>query len=384
MISEYFNPVELDKPDIDYLANEYLFCRNITIHTPDHPVKSLQKYDVALIGIDRFKTGKKVGNTDAPNLLRSKLYELYKIDTKTKIVDLGNFKSGKSVHDIYFGLRDVLIELHNHKIVPVIFGGSEDLMYATLLLQEFLQKSFSFTSVNNKLNFNLEETDKEISPSSFMNPFFQSPYLFSYSNLGHQACFISRDQLDFLEEHNHDSLRLGAIRYNTLIAEPYLRDASVVSVDINSIKHSDAPGQLLVSPNGFYGEEVCQLSKYAGMSDEVSIFGLSGYHPDKDINHITAALGAQIIWYFLDGLTTRKNEKPAENKKNLKKYIVQHKLLDQPLTFYRSIKTDRWWIEVPGKEKTPLVIACSEDDYQNACNEEIPSRWWKFHQKINS
>ena len=38
-----------------------------------------------------------------------------------------------------------------------------------------------------------------------------------------------------LSELNFDVLRLGSIRYNTFTAEPYLRDANVVSFDLNCI-----------------------------------------------------------------------------------------------------------------------------------------------------
>ncbi len=382
MINEYFHPVELDKPDIDYLANDNLFCRNITIHTPDHPIKSLQKFDVALIGINQFKKGKNTFSTEAANLIRSKLYELYKIDNKIKIVDLGTLRTGSSSQDIYFGLRDVLIDLHSNQVLPIIFGSSEDISYASLLLYEYLKESFNLTTINQKLCFT-GTLPEETQPVNYLDHFLHSPYLFNYSNLAHQACFVSKEQVDLLEDLNFESLRLGSIRYNTFAAEPFLRDARVIGIDINSVKHSDAPGQIMVSPNGLYGEELCQLAKYAGMSDHVCQLFLSGLWPEKDLNSSTAALAAQVLWYFLDGVVNRKNERPSENKKNLKKYIVNHKLLNQVVTFYRSLKSDRWWIEVPHKNNEPILIACSEDDYQAICNEEIPSRWWKVYQKLN-
>ncbi|MFN8133913.1 MAG: hypothetical protein U0Z17_01300 [Bacteroidales bacterium] len=35
------------------------------------------------------------------------------------------------------------------------------------------------------------------------------------------------------------------------------------------------PGNANAIPNGFYGEEACQLMRYAGMSDKISSIGFS-------------------------------------------------------------------------------------------------------------
>jgi hypothetical protein len=55
--------------------------------------------------------------------------------------------------------------------------------------------------------------------------------------------------------------------------------------------------------------------------------------------------------------------------------------------FYKSDKTDRWWIEIPfisngnNKQKRNTLLPCSYDEYLGACNQELPERWWKAQRK---
>jgi hypothetical protein len=58
--------------------------------------------------------------------------------------------------------------------------------------------------------------------------------------------------------------------------------------------------------------------------------------------------------------------------------------MEHTLTFYKSLVTDRWWMEVPDlKNGIPIMIACSVEEYQQACNHDIPELWWKAFQRIN-
>ena len=57
-----------------------------------------------------------------------------------------------------------------------------------------------------------------------------------------------------------------------------MRDANIVSVDLTSIKSSELSVKQKFSPNGFDGREICAISRYAGISNKVSSFGIYEYH----------------------------------------------------------------------------------------------------------
>ena len=66
--------------------------------------------------------------------------------------------------------------------------------------------------------------------------------------------------------------RLGDISYNIKSVEPAMRDADLVTIDLNSVKSSEVSSNQKFSPNGFDGREICTISRYAGISNVVSSF----------------------------------------------------------------------------------------------------------------
>ena len=208
--------------------------------------------------------------------------------------------------------------------------------------------------------------------------------IFKYVNLAHQQYLNDPEILKKLTGLFFDSVRLGNIRSDISIVEPILRDADILSFDICAIKHSDAPANQFSSPNGLHADEACQIARYAGLSDSVSSFGIYGLNPVNEKTNQTAGLAAQVIWYFIDGYSARKIENPLTDNQNFKVFIVSHKDMEYEITFYKSLVTNRWWMEIPKADSSnPVIIACSHEDYQQACNHEVPDLWWKSYQRIN-
>ena len=69
-----------------------------------------------------------------------------------------------------------------------------------------------------------------------------------------------------------------------------------------------------------------------------------------------------------------------------KKFILNLDTFEYELIFYKSEKTDRWWVEVPSfktNKTNHILISCTYDDYKDAGNGDVPERWLKTFQKIN-
>ena len=80
--------------------------------------------------------------------------------------------------------------------------------------------------------------------------------------------------------------------------------------------------------------------------------------------------------YFLDGFSQRKNDFPVTNK-GLTEYIVESRPYEQ-LTFWKSQRSGRWWIQAPSAENGPYarhrLVPCSYNDYLRACRGELADR----------
>ncbi|MDF1573910.1 MAG: formimidoylglutamase [Bacteroidales bacterium] len=386
-LNGYFDPVSLERPEFEYLENKEAFSHHISVHTPEHPIRELDKHQVALVGIPVDTKGFIKGSKDAPNHIRSKLYQLRKIERNLKIYDLGNIKNGGSVNDTYFALRDVLLELGERDITTLIFGGSQDLSRGVFLALEKQVGPHQILTIDSMLDFS--QKDDLLNSRNYLNHIVYSSGLnqFSLTNLGHQACFVTETQLQVLEKSYLESIRLGEARKEIKQAEPLIRDCVFIGIDMGAVRHADAPGASIPSPNGFFGDEICQITRYAGLSERANILGFFELNPSSDMNDQTAHLAAQAAWYFLEGLTHRIRENPVDTPEHIKKFIVTLNAAGHDIIFHKSTLSERWWMEIPVKNPATgynFFVSCSYEDYQQACNQEIPDRWWRFLNRLGN
>jgi formiminoglutamase len=379
-LNEYFEPISLDKPAGSVVFSEALFGRNINIHTASNPVDEISNYQIAIFGVGEDRNSSNSGSAFAPDLIRKKLYELFRVNDKLRIIDLGNIKETGRPEDTYFGVRDVMTDLLNNQVTAIVLGGTQDITGG--IFMAFEQRSAKLNLVT--IDARIDMDSGSVGSFSWNIPVINSSKLFRYTSLGSQQYLVDPGHLETLEKKGFDVVRLGALRSNLTMAEPFLRDAQLVSFDISAVKQSEAPGTRFSSPNGLLSEEACQLARYAGLSDMVSCFGIFEINGKYDVNDQTAHLAAQAIWYFIEGFSQRKREKPAQHHADFKVFMVNHRDMEHALTFYKSMVTGRWWMEIPDmKSGEQVLVACSQEEYQQACNHDIPEMWWKAFQRIN-
>mgnify|MGYP003624187364 CR=1 FL=1 len=359
--------------------------RNIQVHSIQNGFPELEKVQIAIFGVQEDRNA--VDNINCgENIeeIRKHLYQLFLGNWHTKIADLGNIIKGNSIEDTYFAVNSLTSYLIKNKIIPIIIGGSQDITYANYRAYDSLEQTVNLVSVDSK--FDIETIEEGLNSRSYLNKIIldKPNNLFNFSNIGYQTFYNSQEELDLLNSLFFDTYRLGEVKDVTVV-EPIMRDADIVSIDIGSIKQSDAPANNNASPNGFYGEEICAISRYAGISDKVSSFGIYEYNSKFDNNHQTAHLIAQMVWYFIEGVNFRAKDYPFCTKKSYQKFIVLVEN-DNPINFYKSDKSGRWWMEINistnNKYKRHALIPCTYQDYLEAIEQKIPERWYKALRKL--
>jgi arginase family enzyme len=352
----------------------------VVFHTKEQ-FPDLNKITIAIIGVVENRGAEIPTTTVDLSAIRKELYSMYPGNWDASIADLGDILAGNSTNDTYFALRKVAAHLIKNRIIPIVIGGSQDLTYALYRAYDELEQMVNLVSIDSKFDFGKE--DGGVLSTSYLTKIIidEPNNLFNYCNIGYQTYYNSQEEIDLVEKLFFDGYRLGEISNNIALAEPVFRDADIVSLDLNSVKSSDSGNFMSFSPNGFNGKEICSLSRYAGISDKVSMFGIFNHNNTVQ----ESVLIAQIIWYFIEGFHYRSNEYPFGSRENYIKYIVP--IEEEVLVFYKSDKTDRWWIEIPfvtngnNKLKRNTLLPCSYEEYLGACNQELPERWWKAQRK---
>ena len=325
------------------------------IHYRDE-LPDLKKVKIALIG---------VGDKEA-NAVREALYQTAWAFPKGTVADLGNLRKTEEAH-----LIAVVHELLSGNVLPVVLTAPNGLARAQFLGYQDAKALVNVAVIDEAFNFGRPEQiyTKLLKPKHSL--------LFHFAAVGLQVHQTPPALFDFLAKNNFDLVRLGRSRAALEETEPVLRDADLITFHLGALKQSEAPGVQKASPSGYFAEEACQLCRYAGMSDKLSSFGIYGYDPAHDRDGQTANVSALMAWYFLEGFFNRKKDYPVSTA-GLTEYVVDFRQLQYQVTFWKSVKTGRWWMQVPvptrKKHERHRLIPCSFQDYQAACREELPER----------
>ncbi|MBR5166740.1 MAG: arginase family protein [Salinivirgaceae bacterium] len=327
---------------------------------------------VAIIGIDETRNAYPMPYAAKADNVRYWLYQLAAF-SNLKIADFGNLILGNNVADTYSAVSYLTESLVKSGIIPIYIGGSHDL---TLPIVEGL------LSVQNQVEIGIMDSSFDILKSESVNSrSFVGAMAQKYKSrlttniIGYQSYLVSSAQQDYLNDINIDGYRIGLLRQNINEMEPVLRDCDMISFDAGCVRQTDMPASQLLSPNGLYTEEACQLATFAGLSDKSEVFGTFGLVSKNTPLEVSANLTAQIIWHYIYGVSQRKNDYPKCNLDGYKKIFVKLNNTEFDLVFYQNLENERFWIEIPdvkGKEKT--IISCSKSDYTQLVNNKISDR----------
>lgn len=378
-ISIYFQP-------LPSLKGKGEITENLLVHD-ENGFPEIEEKGIAIIYVPEYRrSAKSISGTDTR--FREELAEFHLGDNwNFKLYDLGVIQPGNSVEDTYFALAQVISELVKKEIIPFVIGGSQDLLMACYKGFEGLERMINICAIDSALD--VGEPNETLSSNAFVSHLLmQRPcFLFNYVTIGVQRLLVRQKEMDLFEKLYFDVCRLGAFNDNPRIAEPHLRNSDLLSIDFKSVRSSDSDPSKYDNVNGFRADQLCQIMKYAGLSDKMSCVFLSEINPGQ--SQAASNLVAQLIWYFADGVANRLGDFPIGSKVTYKKFHVTMEDFDEDLVFYKSDKSERWWLEVkyPAGQESKYnrhhLVPCDQEDYYGALKNEIPDLWWKTLQKLS-
>ena len=279
-------------------------------------------------------------------------------NTAVSVIDLGDLRN----KDFNFPIP-LLKELIEGNCIPIILSDAIEYSLAISKTMDSIFKEFKVSAA----------TD-DVSKFVFMEDMLMLENLKSFCALGYQKHLCNPHYLKIPRWNNHSCLSLGQIRDDFTNLEPAVRNINTFSFDTSCLRHSDFPSENN-NPFGLFAEESCQLFNYLGMADEIKAIHLFG--PGKTDLPSNANLIVGLIWYFLEGLSNKKND--VDNQKDLIQYLVPLNEDSEALSFWKSPVSNRWWVEVPNNinEKKDF-IPCTENEYRLACKEIISDRLFKI------
>ena len=376
---ELLKPVSEEILNFSVTLSEYALGQKI-IKNGSNEFPDLDGVQIALLTVEDNRGNNELVPTDFTNF-RKQFYSLFPGNWKVVIADLGTIKQGETLQDTYFLVKSTTEILLKNNIIPLVIGGTQDLTYPLYRSYDNLDQMVNLVAIDSVFDF--QRADGTLASGYLNRIISEEPNnLLNFANLGYQSYYNAQEEVDLIEKLYFESYRLGEVSSDISIAEPVLRNADLVSVDLKAVEGQYSGITNPELPNGFSGKEICKLVHYAGISDKVSSFGVFNFENSNK----SSVLVSQMVWYFIEGFAHRAFEYPFESKKDYLRYTVPIEN-DEDMVFYKSPKSGRWWIEVSNyskahnKYKKHTLLPCSESDYFQACEQQIPERWWKAIRK---
>ncbi len=378
MLQDFFTPLS-NHFDFD-AAKDY---GNIGGHIEAYTEKKFpdpDKFDVFIIGVPEERNAiDNEGTGLAPDAIRQTLYNLFPGEWHLKITDLGNLRLGESTSQTYQNLTNALLLLPVDSSI-IVLGGSQDLTFGLINYYDLNNKVYNLNVIDAFIDGSL--TDSGFDNENYLTEILRKDdgHLQNLSLLGVQSYYNHPDKFRKFKDLYVDFYNLGELKKDIFEAEPELREAHIVSLDVKSMKFANMPAQVQGMPNGFDGIEICKLSRLSGLAPKNRFFGVFEYNPLLDQRLTGANLIAQLLWYYIDGKNNRQKEYPEISKSELLKFYVENEVVK--LVFYKNPLSGRWWLEVPHYEGESLLISCSEKDYENAVKSIITKRIYGILNKL--
>ena len=363
----------LDPVNIAFLSNDEGFKetqlgKHIAVYDEFFP--DISHADIVLVGCGEMRgAGIELTSTSAPDAIRAEYYKLFHWHTEVNVADIGNVKSGATLEDTYAALRMVVSELMAQKKKVVILGGSHDLTQAQYQAYSTTNRIIDVACVDARIDLDM---DSVLPADNFLVELLTGipNYLKHYSHIGFQSYFMHPEMLETIDKLGFDCYRVGKVKERLEEMEPAIRNSELFSFDIAAIQNAHAPANYL-TPNGFNGEEACTLMQYAGMSTQCDTIGIYGYIAEQDVHSLTAKQISHMLWYLMDGIYKSKQEAELDNRSEFNEFTMA--FAEVETVFLQSKRTGRWWMQLHNGK----YVACSYTDYQIACNNDIPERWYR-------
>ena len=368
MILEYFNSVEKNALDFANNLNVDQLGKKIGINGRDD-YNEFSNINIIIISISEYRHNQSINKKfNADKDFRKKLYSLYIGNWTSKIYDMGSLVNGNKISDTNYALEKIINSFVKNQIFVITVGGSQNLTTSLYSSIKPLLSSINLVSINNKLDFTKNNNTEESYLSRIILD--DENNLNQFSNIGYQKHLISQDEIGLINKMKFESLSLGKVKSDVNNAEPVLRDSNLTSFDIRSVKSGDI-NNAHQYPNGLTTYEFCSLSRFSGSGSKSKVVS---FFENWDFSIMNSLL-AEALWYVIDGFNSRFDENPEEDSDDFVYYHIE--LDNYKFKFYKSLITDRWWVEFINDELISVeknIISCTANDYYQSKNSIISKR----------
>ncbi|WP_077325367.1 formimidoylglutamase [Virgibacillus siamensis] len=245
-----------------------------------------------------------VGASLAPDEVRKMIAKLpYNIDENVSTYDVGNVLcESDKLENAQSELGDCISNWLNQFNIPIIIGGGHETLYGHYLgIRRFLGEEASLGIINIDAHFDLR-TNTVPSSGTMFKQILEKDMSAGYLCLGIQEFSNTKALFNDARIHGckyipENELNDNKIKHAFNLIDEFAGkyDFIMLTLDMDSIAASDAPGVSAPSPFGLEVKIVRRLLRYIVSKNNITSFDISEVNPSMDENDKTIRLAANLI-----------------------------------------------------------------------------------------
>lgn len=319
-----FEHPHLNEPGItvnSYIEDDYETRFNAALRPWDRS----SAVDAGLLGVPYDGASVvRSGSREAPDAIRQAFYynTTYSPDFDVDIADINVADLGDVDVDLMdlaatqTRTREILTELYELGITPVVIGGDHSISYATVkaACQRADIDNLGFIQFDAHQDLRHSHGGQPSSGVQFRQLLEERPEFNgeSYAQVGIRGFMNSRPYMEYANEQGitvftgRDVERTGmaSVVEQALEIATTGTDGFFVTVDIDCLDLSVAPGTAAPSPGGLSAWDILEGVYAVGAHEATLGMDLVEIAPPHDVNHLTSIMGATILLHYLGGLST--------------------------------------------------------------------------------
>lgn len=288
-----------------------------------------QRSKWSLIGIPDHQgvvhVGGRIGSARGPSVFRTCFARLKGRDpVQSTLHECGDVRPiSTDIESNHNSAADLICNGHRASGLSVVVGGGHDHGYSHLLgihraLEHELTKKLGDHAHPEKIKLGCINIDAHLDvrkPSPWVtsgSPFYlaiESKILSpkNFLEFGIQSHCNQSDLWAYVESHKIKVVPFEDLRHGKAITQfkAALKklsascDAIVISLDLDAVSESFAPGVSAPQAEGFSSTDILEMMEYAGEDPQVVSLGVFELNPEHDIDHRTARLAATAVYHFV-------------------------------------------------------------------------------------
>ncbi|MEI3600256.1 MULTISPECIES: agmatinase [unclassified Oceanobacillus] len=312
----------------------------VKLNMPFTGITSFRKYpictnldeldaDFAIIGVPNdMTTAWRSGTRMGPRSIReqSSLYgfgggydherDIIYSDEGWKIVDCGDVSIiNGDVEQSHENTEEAIRKIIEKGAIPIVLGGDHSITSPVAFALDKHEK-VNVVQIDAHLDWLKEASGQRFTLSSPMRRMSEMPHINKMAQLGIRGVGSSQKE-DFDDAREYGSSILSPKQIRKMGIEEALKDMPegekyYVTLDIDGLDASIAPGAGSPSPGGFFYDEVSEILEVVAKKGDVIGFDLVEVNPLYDPTGVTSQIAARLIIDFMNFIIHEKNLKQAE------------------------------------------------------------------------